>query len=255
MSKRKKHHEEHIDESWLIPYADLLTLLLALFIVLFASSSIDAKKFSEIATAFNEAFKGSTSLFEQPSQVPPPEPKSSKLPEPAPQKTPEQEQKDKEQQQKDQKETEEMEKLKRSFEQYINENNLNEQIQTELLADGLKVTIRDVAFFKSGSADVLPESKKIAAAMSTVLAQASREVVVSGHTDNLPINKNGFDSNWDLSAKRAINFMKILLENNKLDPAKFSAVGYGEYRPVDKNDTQEGRAKNRRVELMIQKNK
>ncbi|MNN66255.1 Outer membrane porin F precursor [compost metagenome] len=77
------------------------------------------------------------------------------------------------------------------------------------------------------------------------------EVIVSGHTDNIPISNHEFPSNWDLSSVRALNFMKILLLNDQLDPKKFSAIGYGEYHPVSPNDTVAGRALNRRVEVSI----
>ncbi|RYD02856.1 hypothetical protein N752_22860 [Desulforamulus aquiferis] len=79
------------------------------------------------------------------------------------------------------------------------------------------------------------------------------EVIVSGHTDSVPINNYQFESNWDLSSKRAINFMKLLLQNDSLDPKRFSAIGYGEYRPVSDNATEEGRAQNRRVEVKIKR--
>lgn len=76
-------------------------------------------------------------------------------------------------------------------------------------------------------------------------------MTVTGHTDNVPIHRAEFPSNWDLSAKRSVNFLKVLLENKKLDPTKFSATGMGEYHPVAPNTTAEGRAKNRRVEVAI----
>ena len=77
------------------------------------------------------------------------------------------------------------------------------------------------------------------------------EILVTGHTDTRPINTVEFPSNWELSTKRAVNFMKILLENEAFDPQRFGAIGYGEYRPVDTNETEEGKAKNRRVEVSI----
>ncbi len=79
-----------------------------------------------------------------------------------------------------------------------------------------------------------------------------QKVVVSGHTDNIPINTAEFPTNWDLSSKRALNFMKYLLSQEpKLQPARFSAIGHGEYRPAAANTTPEGRAQNRRVEVLI----
>ncbi|WP_242832339.1 OmpA/MotB family protein [Desulfosporosinus orientis] len=80
------------------------------------------------------------------------------------------------------------------------------------------------------------------------------KVEVAGHTDNILINNNEFDSNWDLSAKRSLNFLKYLLKSNKLDESRFRSIGYGEFQPIATNDTPEGRAKNRRVEVNILRN-
>jgi chemotaxis protein MotB len=114
------------------------------------------------------------------------------------------------------------------------------------------ITISDNALFASGSAVVKPESKSLALSIANLLVQyPGYEIVVSGHTDNEPISTTEFKSNWDLSSARAIRFMDILLSNKKLDPKLFSAIGYGEYRPVASNATTEGRAKNRRVEVSI----
>lgn len=78
-----------------------------------------------------------------------------------------------------------------------------------------------------------------------------RNIIVSGHTDNVPISNADYDSNWHLSVMRAVNFMKLLLENEKLDPRAFSAKGFGEYNPVADNATEAGQQKNRRVEILI----
>ncbi|MGC5325916.1 flagellar motor protein MotB [Brevibacillus sp. SYSU BS000544] len=256
MAKKKKHahHEEHIDETWLIPYADLLTLLLALFIVLFASSQVDAKKFEQLSESLSMAFNGGISFFENPQPV--------KTPEVVPQTTlPEKEQdkkdetqREKEQREKFQKETENLQKLQQSIDAYIKENKLTDKLQTKLTDMGLMITILDNALFASGRADVRPDARKLAQEISGMLEKYPRQVIVSGHTDNVPIHTSEFPSNWDLSSKRALNFMKILLENSTLDPRKFSATGYGEYHPIASNGSAEGRAKNRRVEVSILRN-
>lgn len=253
MAKKKKHahHEEHIDETWLIPYADLLTLLLALFIVLFASSQVDIKKFDQLAQSLNVALNGGVSFFENPSpvQIPETTPQTT-LPEKEEQKKQESE-REKQQREKFQQETENLKKLQQSLEAYIKENKLTDKLQTKLTDLGLMITILDNALFASGSADVRPDARKLATEISGMLEKFPRQVIVSGHTDNIPIHTREFPSNWDLSSKRALNFMKILLENSTLDPRKFSATGFGEYHPIAPNTTPEGRAKNRRVEVSI----
>ncbi|MNP28147.1 Outer membrane porin F precursor [compost metagenome] len=114
------------------------------------------------------------------------------------------------------------------------------------------ITISDTALFASGKATVKPESKQLATAISGMLQEfPDYDIVVSGHTDNIPISNSSYESNWDLSSDRALQFMKILLTNAKLDPQKFTPVGYGEYHPIVDNSTAVNRAKNRRVEVSL----
>jgi len=263
MAKHKKHHhEEHVDETWLIPYADLLTLLLALFIVLFASSTIDVKKFNQLVKSLNIAFNGGVGVMQNPSPIP----ISPEMAEQTIQMTTSESDRRKEENQKYEDkpvteaqkryamETEQLQQLKKQLDKYIENNKLKEKLQTKVTEEGLLITILDNALFDSGSARVKPEARKLAAEISKLLIPDSRRVTVSGHTDNVPISTSEFPSNWDLSSKRALNFMKILLENPALDPVKFSATGFGEYHPIATNATQEGRAKNRRVEVSILRN-
>jgi chemotaxis protein MotB len=249
---RKHHHEEHIDETWLIPYADLLTLLLALFIVLFASSKLDAQKFDQLVRSFNVALNGGVSVLDQPSAVPldPNLAQQSFNRKQEAEEKPQTEQEKKFQEQY-RLETEQLEKLQQQLEAYIQQNRLQDKLQTKMIEEGLLITILDNALFDSGSAALKPEARKLAREMAAMLVPHPKRVTVTGHTDNVPINKPEFPSNWDLSVKRAVNFLKVLLENKNLDPAKFSATGKGEYHPVASNATAEGRAKNRRVEVAI----
>jgi chemotaxis protein MotB len=239
-----------LDESWLIPYADLLTLLLALFIILFASSEMDSKKYDSIMRSLNSAFTGGSSFFEQPEVVPVPgEPATKKKDADT---TSEQADLKGAQQQQIQKETAELQELKQKLDQYIQDNKLSAQLETKLTNDMLMITIRDNALFASGSATVKPDAQKLAVTISDMLTQYQQyQIEVAGHTDNVPIRNAEFETNWDLSAKRALNFMKILLQNDKITADRFRAIGYGEYRPIDSNDSADGRSKNRRVEVSI----
>ncbi|MED4876182.1 flagellar motor protein MotB [Anoxybacillus geothermalis] len=245
MAKKKKHsHDDHINESWLIPYADLLTLLLALFIVLFASSQIDQKKFQEIARAFSTAFAGGTGVLDFQSPVEPITPpaqdeegrKQDKQPSPSV----------------SEQEKEELAQLKEKIDGYIVQNRLNGKLQTSLTDEGLAITILDDILFDSGSAEVRIKDRRLAKEISALLVMnPPRNIMISGHTDNVPIHNEKFASNWELSVMRAVNFMKVLLENKQLDPRYFSAKGYGEYKPIATNTTAAGRMKNRRVEILI----
>lgn len=251
--RRRRHsseeHEEHVDETWLVPYSDILTLLLALFIVLFASSQVDQKKFEQMAQAFNSAFQGNPSIFESVRTVPQPTESQPQTLDKVPSvlSTIGNERASNFQQ-----ETAQLLEAKRKIDKYIEDNNLTGGFGTMLTDDGLLVRIKDSALFESGRADMVPAAREYATAIAKMLAALPQKVVISGHTDNVPINTAEFPTNWDLSSKRALNFMKYLLaQEPKLQPARFSAIGHGEYRPAAANTTPEGRAQNRRVEVLI----
>lgn len=239
--RRKKSADSHTDESWLIPYADILTLLLALFIVLFSMSSVDAVKFQQLSKAFNDIFTGGTGVMEHSSVNPEGREDSQSTIEENVQS-----------QMLGTKDHQELSELQDRVNQYIMSNELEEKLDTKLTGDGLLVTIRDSVLFESGSADVRSSDLNLAAEIASLFVMdPPRSIVISGHTDNVPIANSQFSSNWDLSVMRAVNFMKILLENDKLNPEWFSAKGYGEFKPVASNETAEGRAQNRRVEILI----
>jgi chemotaxis protein MotB len=246
MSKRKKQKQnEHINESWLIPYSDLLTLLLALFIVLFASSQIDQKKFQKIARSFNTAFAGGTGVLDFESPIEPKQP-------PAQTKQENKQQQEKKKETLDKQDQEELQDVKEKIDAYIMQKHLSGKLQTSLTEEGLAITILNDILFDSGSAEVRVKDRRLAKEISQLLVMnPPRNIIISGHTDNVPIHNAQFASNWELSVMRAVNFMKVLLENPKLDPRSFSAKGYGEFKPVASNATPEGRMKNRRVEILI----
>lgn len=240
--KHKKHkkHEEHIDESWLVPYADILTLLLALFIVLFASSSVDQEKLERVSEVFSEIFDGGISVMDNPSVVPDPNAISDEVTD---------------QVMKYVRDQEELQDTLRRIEEFIAVNELEEQFEVIKVEDGgVQIIIRDSILFDPGRADIKPEYEAIAGELSTILySDIPRRIIIRGHTDNVPMNNAQFHSNWDLSGMRATRFLDSILESNPdLDPSYFSAIGKSEYEPIADNATPEGRAKNRRVEVLIQ---
>ncbi|WP_181347160.1 flagellar motor protein MotB [Thalassobacillus sp. CUG 92003] len=256
--RRKKQHkdENHVDETWLIPYADMLTLLLALFIVLFAMSEVDNQRYEQLAQVFKGEFNGGNGILEQqntPSEDPPPitideEREEDEEREQLEQQEPE-ENKEKEE---GEVELRQLRALQDQVNNYIEKNNLADVFGTKLSDEGLLISIFNEVFFESGSATVRGEGETIAGEVSEFLhTDPPHQIVVSGHTDNRPINNDEFSSNWDLSVMRAVNFMSLLLENSDLDASLFSAKGYGEHNPVAPNDTADNRAKNRRVEILV----
>ncbi|MFF2754915.1 flagellar motor protein MotB [Psychrobacillus sp. NPDC058041] len=238
--KKKHREEEHIDESWLIPYADILTLLLALFIVLFSMSTVDQQKLEQMAQVFNQIFDGGTNFMDNPSPIDVPI-------------TPNNTNETEEQSSAYIEDQKALSEIKASVDEYIAVNALEKQFVTKLTDEGLLVTIRENILFDMGKAEVKSEYRQIAEDISDLLVfDPPRNVVITGHTDNIPISSSEFSSNWELSVMRSVNFLKILVSKGTIDPLYFSAKGYGEFKPVASNDTVEGRAKNRRVEVLIQ---
>lgn len=247
MLKRKKKHEDHVDEAWLLPYADILTLLLALFIVLFAASEVDSQKFLAISSSFNSELQGGTGVLENEATIESTEP-TPPLSEVVIEDSKDQEDIDvltKE-------DREELEEFKDKIDSYIDAKGLSPRLKTELTSKGLMLTITEGVLFQSGKSEIFEDSRTITKEISDLLiTDTPRMIYIEGHTDNVPTGTTEFPSNWELSSARAITFMKILLENKKLDPRKFSATGYSEYHPIASNETKAGRAKNRRVEVLI----
>ena len=237
--KRGKKHEEEASEAWLLPYSDLMTLLLALFIALFAISQTDQTKLQALAQAFTAAFNiGGPSFFEGAG----------------PNMSMQREIMSSEDAGNDEyiKENQNLENLKEQLDNYIEQNQLQEELSTQMEEEGLMIRIKEKALFPSGSADLVEESQRIGPIVAGLLAAVPERVLISGHTDTDPINTAQFPSNWELSSVRAMTFMKYLLSiNANLNPARFSAIGYGEYRPIAPNDTAENKQKNRRVEILI----
>ncbi|WP_211749657.1 flagellar motor protein MotB [Paenibacillus sp. Marseille-Q4541] len=246
-NKRHEEHEEHADESWLLPYSDLMTLLLALFITLFSMSSVDAKKFEEMSQALSSALNGGTGVLDHTSSY-----QTDSSMDLGKNTNPAKNQNTVTDAALAKKEQEDLEKLKKQLDDYIDKNGLTKQLDTKLNQSQLMITIADNALFASGAANVKPEAKVLAKNISRMLEQfPSYDVIVTGHTDNMPISNNEYTDNWDLSSDRALNFLKIVLQNSNLDPSKFTPSGFGEYHPVASNSTAEGRAQNRRVEISI----
>ncbi|MDO3413153.1 flagellar motor protein MotB [Saccharibacillus sp. CPCC 101409] len=257
---RKEHHEEHADESWLMPYADLLTLLLALFIVLYAMSSASASKFQAMAEAFDSVLNGGPNVLEHTSTTEKEsmtqDNDSQSLEDMAKQASAKKNNAANETLAKlKQKEQEDLTNLKKQLDSYISKNGLSDQLETKLNQSQLKIVISDKALFASGEATVKPTSRVLAASIANILKNfPGYNIQVTGHTDNVPIANSDFKNNWDLSSARANNFMQVLLKNPKLDPERFNSIAAGEYHPVASNSSAAGRAENRRVEVSIIRN-
>lgn len=143
-----------------------------------------------------------------------------------------------------------------SLRAYIEEEGLSDKLAvTRKEGDVVLLRMSDSALFESGRADITKQSEQLLSNIANIFEQYDdviKMVRIEGHTDNRPINTRQFNSNWELSTSRAVNALRHLLENGVLTPEQFSAVGYSEFYPVAENDTVEGRAKNRRVDFIIE---
>ncbi|PFP30809.1 flagellar motor protein MotB [Bacillus sp. AFS073361] len=249
MAKKKLHeeHEEHVDESWLIPYADLLTLLLALFIVLFAQRSEDTAKTSAMMESLYNAFN-TVSVFETNSggQTPSNTNNTNNEIKPEPIPNPKSENKDK----KDSEDEKRLQQLMKRLQKFIDENKLNAEISLTDLREGIQITLKDRIVFDSGSDHINRNFDPILEDIVKMLKMVDNSIIIEGHTDNQPIHSSNFPSNWELSSARALSVVHYF-QNHNIAPNRLRFSGYGEFKPVYPNNTPEHREANRRVNIII----
>jgi chemotaxis protein MotB len=242
MRRERRRKDNHINESWLLPYSDLLTLLVALFIVLFAMSEIDSQKYESLIQIFESEFSGGIGVGDE----------AQGTYENLPVAADHEEADDNEAVENGISELHKLKEVQKQIDHYIEENHLSEVLGTKLSNEGLFVSISNDVSFDTGSAKVKKKGREIAEEISNFLyTEPPNQIVVSGHTDNRPIDNHDFSSNWELSAVRAINFMELLLEHEDLNPEQFSAQGYGEHHPLVPNKDKQSMEINRRVEVQI----
>ena len=244
MSKKKEHEKEPNHERWLLSYADFITLLMIFFIVLYSASSVDAKKYSQIKESFSIAMGGGASIIEM-------NPDGGGTVEDEEQKGNGDEANKNESSGGQKSEASQTEQIKEELDKYLSGNGLKASVRTEITERGLVVSLNDTAFFDSGRAVIRNESRARLIEIGKIINKLEKYVRIEGHTDNVPISNYEFKSNWQLSAIRATNVTELLIAEAHIPPSKIAAVGYGEYRPIDDNRTDQGRAKNRRVDIVI----
>ncbi|MGI6405908.1 MAG: flagellar motor protein MotB [Syntrophaceticus sp.] len=220
-------------ERWLLTYADMITLLMIFFIMMYVISSVNAEKFQKIAAAFSEAFD--SDLISSLEDITVPE-----LPE-LPDEEGDSPGTDQPQ----------LEQVREELEEYLREKDLENQVSIQMEGRGLVISLKDIVLFPSGSANLTPKAKKILADIGIHLQSLPNYFRVEGHTDNVPINTSQYPSNWELSAARATNVVQELIVQCKIASERLSATGYGEYRPKVANDSAEHRQMNRRVDILI----
>lgn len=144
--------------------------------------------------------------------------------------------------------------IKSKLDKFAADNGIQTTLVSSIEERGLVVSIQETLLFESGSAVITTQSRDILDKISTVLAPEPNQLKVEGHTDNLPIHTAQFPSNWELSVIRATNVVQIL-QSDGITSDRLSAAGYGEYRPISSNDSDAGRGKNRRIDLIVLRSK
>lgn len=258
--KIKKKHEGN-SERWLLTYSDLITLLMILFILLYAMSNVNQTKYEQLASSLNKSLgnsSGSNSVLPGGDNILPGGgeilPGDGDDGDESSEEEESEEQPSSSQSDSQSLTTEsgnKMQELNDDIDKIINENDLNQDISTNHSKGGLIITFPSSVFFDSGNAVLKDNMKRALDIIADKLNEIDNDILVRGYTDNVPIKSSVFSSNWQLSAIRAANVVQYLIEHAHVDGTRLMAVGCGENNPVATNDTSEGRNKNRRIEMVI----
>lgn len=248
MSKRRQEEIKPGLPEWMGTYGDMVTLLLTFFILLFAMSTLDAQKFQALANSLtgalgvspggtnisvSDAVGGGLTQLPDTSQI---QKESPSNPNTGGDLV-----------------TKNMKKLYEELKASINQHGIISSTEIKNLGTVILIRFKDNVLFDSGSANIRPQALPVLQSMGSILHKTEKvEIRVEGHTDNRPISTSKFPSNWELSSSRALNILHFFIKSTKIDPTVLSAVGRGEYRAIASNATEEGRSRNRRVEIIIE---
>lgn len=242
--RRKAHEKEPNLERWLVSYADFITLLFAVFVMLYAMSIVDQKKMEEVQASIQSSFSGSQTLTPAlkvignkdfgliPEVVTPPVPLQS-------------------QEEASAAEVQEFTQIKQDIQDKLQEYGSKNEVQLTINERGLVISLKEAGFFPSGTAQVQPGALPLLDKIATSIFRYANTLRIEGHTDNIAINSPAFPSNWELSTARANSIVHYLIEKHGFKGAKLSVTGYAEYRPIADNATEEGRRLNRRVDIVM----
>ncbi|MEW8507783.1 MAG: flagellar motor protein MotD [Candidatus Thiodiazotropha sp.] len=263
MSRRRKRKQEHVNhERWIVSYADFITLLFAFFVVMYSVSSVNEGKYRVLSQTLTEAFQETSRSLEpiqvgelsrNPGNAMGIEKESSLIQTEQLQGPGSYQEQGLNMDQLTTMPSDEQQRL--SFLAATIEDMLSDYVDQELVdvsftEDRVIVNMKDKMLFPSASAHLSREAVTALRSISRVLKTVPNQLQVEGNTDNRPINNDEFASNWELSAARAASVVH-LMSRMGVEPQRMSAVGYAEHRPVAENKTEKGRAKNRRVSLII----
>ncbi|MBU5355442.1 OmpA family protein [Paenibacillus barcinonensis] len=270
-SKRRTKREtaDHRDR-WMITYADLITLLLIFFVIMYAMSNLDTGKYDVVTQSLQSTFNKSNSILElgnglgdtpgqtiskTPSaqvqgesddkQENPASDSEKDTPDDTNRPLTEREEQFRTQEQ-------ELQNLFNVITQYIEDNKLENQIYVADKPQGISITLSDRFLFDQGQAALKKDAAPTLSKLASLFRNLQMVVSIEGHTDNVPIGANStYKDNWELSGERALSILRFFLDKEKLDPDHFQYAGYADTRPTGDNKTPAGRQKNRRVEITV----
>ena len=246
MPRRRTPPDEPRHDAWVIPYADLLTLLLAFFMVMYAVSSVNEGKYRVLSDALSAAFRGTPMRLEPIDPGTPgldgpaargaavdPQPAGA-LPRDALPGSP----------------VASPDLIALRVERAMASLVMRDQLTVRRYADRVEIEIRNDLLFEVGSASLSEAAQQVIREVAATLVDYPNAVRVEGHTDNLPINRPAFPSNWELSAARAAGVVRVMAAAG-IAPERLAVLGLGEFRPAASNATPEGRNANRRVLIVV----
>lgn len=241
---RKIPEKKSISQAWLTTYSDMMTLVLTFFVMLYSYSLVDKQKFQKLAESLSIAFGGTTGVVTNGGNVGPVPDEINPGADDDSSETgvdlDEQEKKNAENN-----------KMYQEVLAFVNAHNLNAEVTIREETRGVLIELQEHILFDSGKAVIKNDSMNILNTIYELLCTFENNVLIEGHTDNLPISSGYYQSNWELSSDRAVKVLRFFTETKGMDGSRFQAVGCGEYSPIATNDTAEGRQANRRVNIII----
>lgn len=267
MAKRKEDTPPPGAPAWMSTFGDLMNLLLCFYVLLFSMSTISQEKLAAVAESFSSTFSvfngGATSFDEGllisngVSQLNELDRYMNSTGKAADSEVESEEinEYDDMAEKMEQAQLEESEKLAEKIEESLVENNLTDVISINFTAQYVQLTLKGALLFDSGKADIKGDALPVVDKVGALLQKYANNIIeIEGHTDNVPVNGGKYADNSELSCARALSVFNYLIDTTSLEPSKIKYAGRGEYVPVADNSTEEGRAKNRRVEIRIYNN-
>ena len=249
-SNQHEHRDNH--DRWLVSYADFITLLFAFFVVMYAISSVNENKYRVLSGSLVNAFKRNVASTNQPAAIELPSSEIESEPEPE-QSEVEEEPVLSEQETERVIRKQKMQGMASDIMHVLAPLVQDGRVSVTQSIQGIAIEINASVLFSPGYAELAENSTQTLSAVAAVVQGHEHEIHVEGHTDNVPIRTIHYPSNWELSTARASSVVRLFIKNG-VDPRRLTALGYGENRQVASNETPEGRARNRRVTIMIMSN-